>query len=170
MERYAELIEFSWTLPIMWLNILFLFLILKKFFWDKIRNFMLAREASVRDAFENADNVNRLADEKLADYEKQIANIESEGREIIRAAKVKADAQAKSIVDEASEKASNMIVQAQSEIEREKQKAVAEMKGQIADLAILAAERILQKELDAAGQEAMIMDIIEEAGRSQWQN
>ncbi|MDO4552671.1 MAG: F0F1 ATP synthase subunit B [Bacillota bacterium] len=169
-EIYTPLISFNWTLPLMWVNILILYLVMKKFFWEKIRNFMQAREAAVRESLENADSVNRLADDKLADYERRIADIESEGREIIKAAKAKADAQAKSLIEEAEAKAASLILQARNEIQLEKTKALAEMKEQVADLAILAAEKILEKELDAAGQQTLITDIIEEAGRSQWQN
>lgn len=168
MEIYTGLIEFNWTLVFMWLTLLVLYLILKHFFFEKVHNFMVARETQVRESFENADRTNQLAEDKLTAYEKQIADIEGEGREIIKNAKIKADAQAKDIVDEANEKASNMIKAAEQEIIRLQQKAVAEMKVHIAGLAILAAEKVLEKQLDASGQTELISEIIEEAGKSGW--
>lgn len=168
--EHTALIEFNWTLLMIAVNIFILYLILKRFFFEKIREFMLDRQASISDAFENAERVNRQADEKLSDYKKQIANIEAEGREIIKNAKMKADAQAKEITDEAGRKASEMILQAQKEIEREKLKAVNDMRDQIASLAILAAEKIIEKQLDSAGQQEIVHNIIEQAGKSEWQN
>ncbi|MBR0599185.1 F0F1 ATP synthase subunit B [Sinanaerobacter chloroacetimidivorans] len=170
MEFYTGLIEFNWTLVMQWVTVLVLYLILKRFFFEKVHNFMQEREASVRDAFENADRVNLQAGEKLSAYQKQLSNIETEGREIIKNAKLKAEALAKDITDEANRKANEMILQAQREIERERIKAVAEMKEQIAGLAIYAAEKIIEKQLEQSGQEEIIQRIIEQAGRSEWQN
>lgn len=170
MELYAGLIEFNWTLVMIWVTVLVLYLILKRFFFEKVHNFMQERQNTVTRAFDNAERTNLQADEKLATYNKRIADLENEGREIIKNAKIKADAQAKDITDEANRKASEMILQAQREIERERLKAVSEMKQQIAGLAIYAAEKILEKQLEESGQEEIIHRIIEQAGRSEWQN
>jgi F-type H+-transporting ATPase subunit b len=168
LEIYTGLIEFNWTLVFMWLTLLVLYLILKHFFFEKVHNFMEARENKVRDAFENAEKTNKLADEKLEDYEKKIAEIEGEGREIIKNAKIKADSQAKDIVEEANMKASTMIKQAEQEVQRVQIRAMSDMKSQIATMAILAAEKIIEKRLDVSGQDELITKIIEEAGRSEW--
>lgn len=170
MEKYADLIHIDWTLLMVLVNVLILYVILKHFFFEKIHNFMLERQNAVQDAYDQADRVNVMADEKLAQYNKQIANIETEGREIIKNAKIKADAQAKEIIDDANKKASEMILQAQREIERQRIKAVNEMKQQIAGLAIYAAEKIIEKQLDTSGQDEIIQRVIEQAGSSEWQN
>ena len=53
---------------------------------------------------------------------------------------------------------------------REKEKALREVREQIGQLAILAAEQILEKEVAAEGQEEIIDRVLEKAGTSQWQN
>lgn len=168
--EYTSLIEFNWGLLIILLNVIVLFLVLKKFFFEKIYNFIQAREESVKDALDSAEAVNRKADEKMENYNKQIANIEEEGREIIREAKMNAEARAKEILDDASAKASRMMVQAEQQIERERAKALEEMKTQMAALAILAAEKIVERDIERTGQDQIIDQIIEQAGKSGWQN
>ncbi|HYE68419.1 MAG TPA: F0F1 ATP synthase subunit B [Anaerovoracaceae bacterium] len=170
MEKYAELIHLDWTLAMVAVNVLILYVILKHFFFEKVHNFMLDRQHAVKDAFDQAERVSIMADDKLTQYNKQVANIENEGREIIKNAKIKAEVLAKNITDEASKKATEMILQAQREIEKEKIKAVGEMKQQIAGLAIYAAEKIIEKQLDVSGQEEIIQRVIEQAGTSEWQN
>ncbi|QOX64561.1 F0F1 ATP synthase subunit B [Anoxybacterium hadale] len=170
MEKYADLIHLDWTLLMVAVNFLILYVILKLFFFKKVHQFMLDRQNAVKDAFDQADRTNLIADEQLAEYKKQLANIENEGREIIKNAKIRAEAQAKEIVDDASRKASEMILQAHRDIERDRLKAVVEMKQQIGGLAIYAAEKIIEKQLDAAGQEDIIQRVIEQAGNSGWQN
>ena len=63
-----------------------------------------------------------------------------------------------------------MVTQARSEIERDKNLAMEEAKDQIAMIAIMAAEKIIEKELDTDGQTQIIDNILEEAGASGWQN
>ena len=153
-----------------WVTIIILFLVLKKFFFEKINNFLAARQNAIKDAYDNADAVNRKADEKLEAYNKRIANIESEGRDIIKDAKTRADKQAADIVDEAHKRAEDMIFKAQEEIEREKAQAIVDVKNQIVAYALLAAERIMEKDIQIEGQEVFIDKIIEEAGSSEWLN
>jgi len=167
---YSELIEFNMTLIMNWVTLLVLFLILKKFFFEKVRNFIAARERAIQDAYDNAEITNNKADMKLEAYKKRIADVEGEGREIIKKAKEKADGQANDIIDAANKKAEEIMVKAKNEIEREKAQAIVDMKGQIAMYAVMAAEKIVEKELEVEGQDAFIDKIIEQAGTSKWRN
>jgi len=168
--EYLGLIEFTPTLVMNWITVFVLFLVLKIFFFEKVHNFVMARENAVKDAFDNAEIVNRKANETLDNYNKKIANIESERREIIEKARIKADDQAKRILEEAQKKAEALMERTQNDIEREKVKALSEMKGQIAALALMAAEKIIEKDLEIEGQDMFIDRIIEQVGNSAWQN
>ncbi|HPO04598.1 MAG TPA: F0F1 ATP synthase subunit B [Bacillota bacterium] len=170
MELYAGLIEFNWTLVFIWLTVITLYFIMKHFFFEKVHNFMVARENAVKESFENAEQVNLLANEKMDKYDKKIAELESEGREIIRNAKIKADQRAESIIDETNVKVEQMLKRAQEEIDREKAKAIVEMREQIAAMAIFAAEKIIERQLDMSGQEELLAGILDEAGRVSWRN
>ncbi len=171
MEMVAPVISFNWTLVMQLVTVLVLYLILKKCFFEKVRNFVQKREQSVKDAFDSAEAVNRKADEKMANYEKKIAKAESEGREIVRAYKQKAEAEAKLIIDAANKEASEMILAAEREIEREKAKAVRTMRREISSLALLAAEQIMEKDLEMPGEQERIVDrVIEEAGNTGWKS
>lgn len=170
METVQGLIEFNWTMVMILINILILYIILKKYFWEKIRKFMTDRQDAIQDAFDSAEAMNRRADEKMRNYSARIANVEEEGREIIRQAKQQADAQAQDILEEARKEASEMIAKAEKNIELEKTKAMEEMRQEIAALALLAAEKIVGKEIEGIGQEAIVDDVIERARSGEWQN
>ncbi|NLD19572.1 MAG: F0F1 ATP synthase subunit B [Clostridiales bacterium] len=170
MEVYSGLIELNWTSLMVLANIVILYLILKHFFFEKIHNFMQNRQDAVRDAIDSAEAINRKADAKMENYNKRIANAEAEGRDIVRQAKVKADAQAAEIVEEARKQAGEIIVKAEKTIEREREKATEEMRHEIAALAILAAEKIVEHEIQNIGQETIIDEVIRKARSDQWQN
>jgi F-type H+-transporting ATPase subunit b len=150
------------------ITLIVLYLILRKFFFEKVRNFMLAREQSVQDSFDNAEHVNSLADEKLREYNEQLAEIDAKSRDVLRESKQRADARAQEIIEEANRKAGDMLLQTQREIERERLRALDEMKDQIASLAIFAAEKILERELDHSRHAALIDSVIAQVGSSEW--
>jgi F-type H+-transporting ATPase subunit b len=168
--EYTGLIEINWSLIMIWITVIVLFLVLKKFFFEKVKNFMEARSNSIQDAFDSAEAINRKADEKMENYNRRISNVEAEGREIIREAKVKADAQARDIIEDANKQASDMITKAERAIEREKEKAMEEMRQEIATMAILAAQKIVEREIATTGQEAIVDEIIKQARSTGWQN
>ena len=125
---------------------------------------------SIQDAFDSAEAVNRRADEKMQNYTKRIANVEAEGREIIRDAKIKADAQAREIIEDANKQATEIMNKAEKNIEREKQKAMEEMRKEVAALAMLAAERIVEREIQNIGQDEIVDEVINKARSTGWQN
>ena len=170
MMEYTGLIEINWSIIMIWITVIVLFLVLKKFFFEKVKNFMETRSNSIQDAFDSAEAVNRRADEKMQNYTKRIANVEAEGREIIRDAKIKADAQAREIIEDANKQATEIMNKAEKNIERERQKAMEEMRKEVAALAMLAAERIVEREIQNIGQDEIVDEVINKARSTGWQN
>ena len=152
------------------INFLILVGVLTKFLYKPFLNVLEERKKKIQDAFDSADMMNKRADEKMANYTARIANVEEEGREIIKEAKQRAEAQAADIINDANEKASQIIAAAHRQIELDKQKAVDEMKQQVAALAMMAAEKIVERDIAQIGQEQIVDEIIEQAGSGQWQN
>lgn len=170
MELHAGLIEFNWTLVFMWLTLITLYFIMKHFFFEKVHNFMEKRKNQIKEAFENAEIANAAAEEKLLDYQGRIGDIEVEAREIIRKARVDADAQAKVMLDETNDKIMQMRAQAEKEIEEEKHKAIAAMREEILSLAIMAAQKVLEQQIEVSGQDDFMDKIIQEVEGTSWQN
>lgn len=151
-------------------NFVILFLFLKHFLFDKVNKIIDDRNSEVIDSIHYAEDRILEAEKMKESYEKQLANIENKGREIVREAKLKADAQAKDILQDAENKTAMLLRQTEEEIERLKKKSLEEMKHEIGALAIFAAEKILEKELDYQEHQAVIGRIIDEAGNAKWQN
>ena len=152
------------------INFLILVGVLTKFLYKPFLGILEERKQKIQDAFDNAEMINRRADEKMANYTSRIANVEEEGRQIIKEARQRAEAQAADIIKEANEKASQIIAAAERQVELDKQKAVEDMKQQVAALALMAAEKIVERDIAEIGQEQIVDEIIEQAGSGQWQN
>ena len=152
------------------INFLILVGLLTKFLYRPFLNMLETRKQSIQDALDNAELMNRRADEKMENYDRQIVKLEEQGREIIKEAKERAEKQADEIIEEAHSKANSIIVAAERQVELEKQKALEEMKQQVATLALLAAEKIVERSIAQVGQDQIVDEIIEQAGNRQWQN
>ena len=152
------------------INFLILMGVLTRFLYKPFLNMLATRKQSIKDALDNAELTNRRADEKMEQYSKRISKVEEESREIIRTAKIKVDAQARDIIEDARKEAGDIIAKAEKTIEKEKEKAMEEMKQEIAVLAVMAAEKIVEREIQRAGQEAIVEEVIRQARSTGWRN
>jgi len=168
MEVVAPLIGFNWTLVMILITFVVLYLVTKKLFFEKIHNFMEAREQKVRDQFDNAEAAEKLADEHLLEYKTQLEGVEIERRGVIKDARALADQQALEIIKDANARADELIKKAEKDIERERAVFAETMREQIAMLAVYAAEKIIEKQLDGKGQMALIDEIIGQGGGEAW--
>lgn len=168
MKVYQPLLYVDWNLLFSAITVLVLFLILKHFLFEKVHDFMVAREEEVENTFKRAEEVNREADAKLEKYEATLAGVEEDGRKMMKAARDEAKRQAEAIVDEAEKQAHDMIDHAEKEIRREKYNARKELQEEIGNMAIMAAEQILQRELTTDAQHEIVNNIIKEAEENPW--
>jgi F-type H+-transporting ATPase subunit b len=72
------------------------------------------------------------------------------------------------IVRAAEERAQQIVRQAERQIEAEKERALSDMREQIGMLAVYAAEKIIEKQLDQTAQQAVLDGVLKEAENRQW--
>ena len=168
MELYQPLLSLNWNMLFTAITVIVLFFILKHFFFEKVHNFMVEREKQVRESLENAEKTNEEADKKLKTYEEKLAGADSESRQILKAARDEAKVQAREILDEADEKARALIEHSQKEIPREKYNARKELQQELGSLAVMATEKIVEKELRPEDHKEIVDKIIEEAEEKPW--
>ena len=158
VKLYQGLLEINWNLLFSAITVLVLYLILKHFFFEKVHKFMEARKAAVQDNLDRAKATEEEAQALLSEYQATLSNAEEEKRAIIKKAKAEADRRA------------DAIVGAHENMRAEEEKAVVQLKKEVSSLAVLAAERIMQRELDEKSQQALVDQVLEEAAREKWQN
>jgi F-type H+-transporting ATPase subunit b len=166
---HQDLIEFNWNLLFSMVTVFALYLILKRFFFEKVHDFMIKREKNVRDTLEEADRKNRDAEKKATEYENRILGLEDDGRRIIGDAKKRANEISEKIILEANSSAKSIISKAELEARHKKEDAEKEMINEIAQIAVMAAEKIIEKEIDETKHTEIIDGIIEKAGKTKWQ-
>jgi len=148
------------------INFLIFFFVVKHFFYAKIKAVIAKRQDGVDAEIKSATEKNAAAGKLKADYEGLIADIKAREREIIRGANAEGEVQRHEILDKAHGEAKVIMDKSMAEIEYEKRKAMNDVKSNIVDLSLFAAEKIIHKSLDQKQHEAMILDFIDKAGEA----
>lgn len=160
INKHQDLLTINWNLIFSIITVLVLILILKHFFFEKVKKFMDERKAKVEDQFQKAEEAKNQAREKLDEYNEILAGAEKEKRVIIADAMENAKLQANSVLDEARKEAADIREKSRLQIEREKIAARKEIHNEVGDLAVQLAEKILESELDEDAQASVIDEII----------
>lgn len=164
------LVEFNWTFVFQLINTLIIYLLLKKFLFVPVTNLLNEREKSIQDSIDDAERKNMEAEEYKEQYITKIQTAENEGRDIVNQATKNANIKVDKIIKEAKDEAAKIKEKASQDIERERKKAVNEIKEEISSLAILAASKVLEDELDKNKNKRIVNKFIEEVGEAEWQN
>ena len=125
------------------LNIVLLFLIVRKLAYKPIRNFMDARTARVNAAAEEAQQKADEADELRAQYEEKLQNSGAECAAMQESARREAEADAEKIVAEARAEAETILAEARAEAKREHDETLGTMQQEVVDLAFGISEKLL---------------------------
>ena len=160
INKHQDLLTINWNLIFSVITVLVLILILKHFFFEKVKKFMDERKAKVEEQFQKAEEAENQAREKLDEYNEILAGAEKEKRVIIADAMENAKLQANSVLDEARKEAAYIREKSRLQIEREKIAARKEIHNEVGDLAVQLAEKILESELDEDAQASVIDEII----------
>lgn len=154
----------TWVLIFTWVNLIILFFIMKKLLFKPIMNVIQAREAEVSEMYKKAETAQQSAQELEAQYTQKLAEAKDEAGRIVKDATVTATKRGEEIVLEAQKKAAAAISKAECEIEREKKAAVDEIKGDIASLAVSAAEKIIERDINESDYERLVEEFIKSSG------
>ncbi len=160
INKHQDLLTINWNLVFSIITVLVLILILKRFFFEKVKRFMDERKAQVEAQFQKADEAENQARKKLDKYNEILAGAEKEKRTIIAGAMENAKIQADSVLDEARKEAADIREKSRIQIEREKAAARKEIHNEASELAVQVAEKILENKLDADAQASVIDEII----------
>lgn len=146
------------------INLIILTLFLKHFLFDKVNKVLEDRQKEVSDAFDEAEKASQNAKQLESQYNDKILQAKEESASIVKAATQKAQVRSDEIIADAKNDASALMDKANSEIAREKKRAVNEIKDQISDIAFSVAEKVIEKEVDKKDNDRLIEDFIKNVG------
>jgi F-type H+-transporting ATPase subunit b len=147
---------------IIWTIIIFVILlgILYKIAWKPMLKALNTREETIKTALDNAEKQNKNSAELMEQNKKSIAETNAQAMGIINESKEAAVKIKNDIIEKANEEYRKMMENTRKEIESQKDAAIENMKSEIVNISIKAAEKILSETLDAAKQKKIVDDFI----------
>ena len=125
------------------------------------------REQMISGQIEDAEQKNTQAGLLKEKYEAELKNANQEAAMIVKTAKERGKEEYEKILRDAGAEASKIIADASKTIETEREKAVQGIQNEIAQVAIAAASKVIQDNVDQASNEKILDDFLREAGAGQ---
>ena len=136
--------------------------LLAKFLWKPAKKYIDARKDYIKNNLEAAESKNSEAGKLLEAAQLRIDSSEEEAAEIVKNAKKEAQLEADKIIESANKTAKDRIEQANIEIESAKRESLADIRKEIIDVAMLAATKVVEREINEKDNEKFIREFVKD--------
>jgi F-type H+-transporting ATPase subunit b len=159
----AGLLTLNGTLIAQLLIFLLMVLALYRLAWGPVLTALETRRRRIAEGLEAAEEAKRQRQLAEQEYREKLEEARREGQALIDQVMKRGEVLRQELEAKAKEQADQVIARARAEIQAERQRAVQELRTQVADLAVLAAERIVGESLDQRKHRELIERVIQEA-------
>ncbi len=125
------------------INLVIFILVMWKFLFKPVLDIIDERRKTIEDQFATADQKNAEAEDLRKKYEESLSGAKQESEQIIQDAQKRGESRYQQIVDTAQNKATEMLKNANLDVERERQQAIQDAQTEIGNLAMQAAVKIV---------------------------
>ena len=147
-----------WTL----LAFLVAMLVLRKYAWPQITRILDQRQTQIEDSIDAAERTRQEADELLAEYRQRLAEARAQADEIVAKAERAGEVAEREALDAAKEKREDLLEQTRRDIQAETQRAIQEIRREVADLTVQATEKVTKKTLNPDDQKRLVEEALAE--------
>lgn len=146
------------------LNIIIFFLLLKKFLFKPVTQMMEKRQQMIEASLSDADEKKTEALKLKSEYEEELKNAADQAMNIVKEARERAELEYGKILKDAKDEASRVMEEASHLIELERKKTMESAQAEIAKVALLAASRIIGRNVDEDTNKQFFGDFLNEVG------
>jgi F-type H+-transporting ATPase subunit b len=151
-------------------NFLVLLYLLRRFMWAPIMTTLDRRAAKIREGLELTESARREREQLKQEVEKRLAEARREAAAIAERTTKAAEAAAADIRTQAKAEADRIREKGRTDAQQLHDQALAQLRSEVASMAVLAASRILGREISADQHRALIERSLDEAGGELKQN
>jgi F-type H+-transporting ATPase subunit b len=147
-----------WTLVVFGISLY----ILAKLVFPRIRTALDDRARRIDESIDAAEKTRQEADQLLADYRERLREARGQADEIVSRARTAAETHERAAQEEARTKREQLMEQTRRDIEAETRRAIQEIRREVADLTVMATEKVTRKTLTEEDQRRLIEDAMSE--------
>jgi F-type H+-transporting ATPase subunit b len=148
------------------LSFAILFFILYKFAFPGILSALEEREKKIKDSLDEAERHRSEAERKLKEYETKLNTAAKEAEGILAATKERAQRLMEENEQRMTAEAERIRGEAAREIDQERRKAIQDIRAQTTDLALMVAEKVVQRSLNEADHRKFADEALEALSKS----
>jgi F-type H+-transporting ATPase subunit b len=137
-------------------------LVLRRLAFPRIAEALDKRQRSIEDAIDTAERTKREADELLAEYRQRLREARAQAEEIVARARKAAEVHEHETLEQARVRREELMEQTRRDIEAETRRAIQEIRREVADLTILATEKVTRKVLNEDDQKRLVEEALRE--------
>ena len=137
-------------------------LILRKYAFPHISEALEKRQKAIEESIDSAQRTREEADKLLAEYRERLAEARAQSEEIVTRARQAADVHEREAHERAQEIAAEAARRAERDIDAATKRALQEIRREVADLTILATEKVTRKSLDESDQRRLVEEALGE--------
>jgi F-type H+-transporting ATPase subunit b len=120
------------------------------------------RANAIKESIEAAEAQRREADELLSEYRERLKEAREQAEDIVARARKAAEAATAEAVSEGKEKREELVAAARRDIETETRRSLERIRKEVADLTVLATEKVTRKALDYADHQRLLEEALAE--------
>ena len=147
-----------WTLLVFGLSMY----LLGKLAFPRIAEALDKRQHAIEESIDAAEHTRQEAEQILAEYRERLAEARGQADEIVSRARKTGEAAENEIIAEARTKREEMMEQTRRDIQAETRRAIQEIRAEVADLTVLATEKVTRKALTDEDQKRLVEDALSE--------
>jgi F-type H+-transporting ATPase subunit b len=151
-----------WKLGFQIVNFLLLLYLLNRFLFKRVLRLLDDRQSRISQGLEDAETAARDRELARAEREAALAEARREAEAMVQRAAKTAEATSAEILAEAKAATEQITARAREEISAEKDRALAEIRGEVADLALEAAGKLIGSEMDGPTQRRLVEQFLSE--------
>jgi F-type H+-transporting ATPase subunit b len=147
-----------WTLIVFFVSMF----LLARLAFPRISEALDKRQRAIEESIDIAERTKREAEQLLADYRERLTEARQQADEIVSRAKKAADVHEREAKETSKEARDEMLEQTRRDIEAETRRAIQEIRNEVADLTVLATEKVTRKSLDEGDQRRLVEEALNE--------
>ena len=147
-----------WTLLLFVLSMI----ILWRLAFPRITEALDRRQHAIEESIEHAERTREEADKLLQDYRERLRESRQQAEDILARARKAAEAREHESLEEAKARRQQLLEQTRRDIEAETKRAISEIRREVADLTVMATERVTRKTLTEEDQHRLVEEALSE--------
>lgn len=141
-----------------------LYFLLNKYAFGPLFNVMEQRRELIQNQIKSAEENRKQSETLLVSQQQAIQEAKKDAYQIIEQARTSSTRQSEQMIEAAKDEASRIKQDALRDIESEKNKAVAALKGQVGAMSVMIASKIIEKQVDEKSQQELVEQYLKEVG------